>query len=67
MDENLKRILKALGSEEFEKITNTKKEARTIEYKWNPGNRFLTVSVSNRTRIKDRTVAYGSRVVNTLL
>ncbi len=35
-----------------------------ITYKWNPWNRFLTVSVSDRTRIRTVTIAYGSRVVN---
>ncbi len=32
-----------------------------IGYKWNPWNRFLTVTVSDRTMIKTVTIAYGGR------
>jgi len=35
-----------------------------IEYQWNSWNRFLTVSVSDRTRIKTIAITYDNRTIN---
>ena len=43
-------------------VIDTHKPA--IEYKWNPWNRFLTVNVSDRTRIKTITITYGNRTIS---